>query len=338
MRKFSAVLASVALIGTVALTGPAATAAESITGAGSSFAGGILTTCAASYTKNTVTYTPNASGTGRSGFAAGTLDFAGTDAPYAEADKKPAAFTYVPVVGGPVAILFNLPGIANLKLTPVVIGNIFAGKTTKWNDKAIAALNKGVALPDDSINVVYRSTKSGTTENFANYLVANKARGWVSSGTWGTATAQTSPVGTGAPSSSELVAKVKSTGYSIGYADLSDANKKGLPFASVRNVAGEYVKPSALSGGKFLAAQKVGADGLMNLNFAASIKGAYNLTIVTYLLAPTAAANTAKAAAVKDFASYVLKTCAPAKAAGLGYVALTGAAKTAAQKLVAKIK
>ena len=338
MRKFSAVLASVALIGTVALAGPAANAAESITGAGSSFAGGILTTCAASYTKDTVTYTPNSSGTGRSGFAAGTIDFAGSDAAYAEADKKPAAFTYVPVVGGPVAIIFNLPGIGTLKLTPVVIGNIFSGKTTKWNDPAIAMLNKGVALPEDAINVVYRSTKSGTTENFSNYLVANKGRGWVSSGTWATATGQTSPVGTGAPTSSELVAKVKATGFSIGYADLSDANKKGLPFAAVRNVAGEYVKPSALTGGKFLAAQKVGTDGLVNLNFAAKIKGAYNLTIVTYLLAPTASTNAAKATAVKDFASYVLKTCAPAKAANLGYVALSGAAKTAALNLVATIK
>lgn len=339
-RNIGGLLATIALVGTVAFNGPAAHAAESVTGGGSSFAGGILTACAATFpaSSGSVTYTPSSSGTGRSNFAAGTTDFGGSDAAYAATDKKPAKFAYVPVIGGPVTIPFNVAGVSKLKLNAKVIGSIFQGKIKKWNDPAIKKLNTTAKLPNRAINVVYRSSKSGTTENFAAYLKANGANSWTADGNWATATGLTTPVGVGAPTSSELVNKVLNTGFSIGYADLSDSNKKGLPFASVLNGAGQYVVPSAKTAAAFLAKQKVLNSGLVDINFTSKIKGAYNLSILTYALVPTASSNPAKAAVVKKFVNHVLTKCAPTKAAALGYVALTGTIKTKALNIAGRIK
>ena len=339
-RNIGGLLATIALVGTVALNGPAAIAAEAITGGGSSFAGGILTACAATFpaASGSVTYTPSSSGTGRSNFAAGTIDFGGSDAAYAATDKKPAKFAYVPVIGGPVTIPFNVAGVNKLNLTPKVIAAIFQGKITKWNDAAIKKINAKTKLPAQTINVVYRSSKSGTTQNLAAYLKANGANSWTADGNWATATGLTTPVGVGAPTSSELVSKVLNTSFSIGYADLSDSNKKDLPFASVLNGAKQYVAPSAKTAATFLAKQPVLSSGLVNINFAAKIKGAYNLSIVTYALVPTASATPAKAAVVKKFVTHVLNKCAPTKAATLGYVALTGSLKAKAIKITGRIK
>ncbi|MEN9752872.1 MAG: hypothetical protein RL670_563, partial [Actinomycetota bacterium] len=177
------------------------------------------------------------------------------------------------------------------------------------------------------------------SQNFATYLRDNGAKGWTADGTWATATGLAAPVGVGAPTSSALVNLVQTTAYSIGYADLTDVNKKNLHFAAISNGLGKFVKPSTASANAFLAAQKIDSStGLVKLNFKSKIKGAYNLSIVTYLVGSTASADATSGAAVKDFANYVLKSCAPAKAAGLGYVALKGKILTGALALAAKLK
>lgn len=340
MRKTGGLLASVALLGASLFVGPAASAAPvSITGGGSSFAGGIFTACAAAYTTNTVTYTASSSGTGRSAFANGSITFAGSDAGYGASDKKPSGFTYVPVIGGPVAVVFNVPGVKTLNLDAATIGNIFSGKITKWNDAAIKKLNPKAALPDATITPVYRSSNSGTTENFSDYLVQNKVAGWTKSGSWSTATGLKTPVGSGQSTSSLLADKVSSTTNSIGYADLVDIKKKAMPTAAVKNGSGQFVLPTAAAAARYLAAQTVGVKdkGLVKIDFTKKVKGGYNLSILTYMVAPTDSSDTAKAAAVKDFAKYILNSCAPSKAADLGYVALTGALKTTAVRLTDSI-
>lgn len=340
MRKTGGILASVALLGASLFVGPAASANPvSITGGGSSFAGGIFTACAAAYTKNTVTYTPSSSGTGRSAFANGSITFAGSDAGYGATDKKPSGFTYVPVIGGPIAIVFNVPGVKSLNLDAATIGAIFSGKITKWNDAAIKKLNPRAALPDATITPVYRSSNSGTTENFSNYLAQNKVAGWTKSGSWSTATGLSTPVGSGQSTSALLADKVDTTTNSIGYADLVDIKKKALPTAALRNGSGQFVQPTAAAAARYLAAQTVGVKdkGLVNIDFTKKVRGGYNLSILTYMVAPTDASDTAKALAVKDFAKYILNTCAPARAADLGYVALTGALKTTALRLTDSI-
>lgn len=340
MRKTSGLLATVAILGSALVAGPAAQAAPvAITGGGSSFAAGIITTCAAAYTENTVTYTASSSGTGRSNFANGSINFAGSDAAYNPTDKKPSGFVYVPIIGGPVAIMFNVAGVKNLNLDATTVGAIFSGKITKWNDPAIKKLNPKAALPDATINVNYRSSNSGTTQNVANYLFQNKATGWSVSQSWATASGQTTPVGAGAATSAALADKVASTANSIGYADLVDIKKKNLTTAALRNGAGQFVQPTAQAAAKYLAAQAVDVKGkgIVTIDFTKKVPGAYNLSILTYMIAPTDASDTTKALAVKDFANYIVKSCAPAKAADLGYVALTGALKSSALMLIGSI-
>jgi phosphate transport system substrate-binding protein len=336
ISKVSGMIASLALVGTVTLAGPSASASTTLTAGGSSFAGNIMQTCAAGYTADNVTYASTGSGAGRTNFANGTYDFGASDSAYKSTDPQPAKFTYVPLLGGPIAIAYNVPGVAALKLTPALLGNIFSGKVTKWNDPAIRKINAGVRLPNDTINVIFRSDKSGTTENFADYLRESGARGWKTDGTWATASGQSKPVGIGAAQNQGVVAELKKTTYSIGYSDLADINSKGLPFASLRNAAGEFVRPSVGASAKFLAVQKIASNGIVDLNFKAKVKGGYNATLLTYAMAPTATSS--KGPAIRKFLNFVVDKCSPANGPKKGYVALTGAFKTKALALVRTVK
>ena len=75
------------------------------------------------------------------------------------------------VIGGMVPVV-NIAGITPgpIKLTGALLGDIFLGKITKWNDAALTALNPGVPLPAADIAVVRRADGSGTSFIFTNYL------------------------------------------------------------------------------------------------------------------------------------------------------------------------
>ena len=339
MRRSASAIATVsALVASVALVGPAAQAGETITSGGSSYANSIISTCAQAYKADTITYASVGSGAGRNNFLSGTYDFGASDAAYAATDKKPSNFTYVPLVGGPIAVVFNVPGVSSLNLTAKVLGGIMNGRYKTWDDEAIAALNPKAKLPSSPIAVYYRSDKSGTTQNFANYLAGNGASGFKDNGAWSTASSQSAPVGSGAANSQLLVAGVQSTKYSIGYADLSDVASKGLPFAALRNPLGEYVKPSVKAASAFLSVQKVGTDGILAIDYKKPVKGGYNNSLVTYALAPTASNKPTKAAAIKKFLTYVINSCAPSQGPKLNYSPLSAALKAKALQLVAKVK
>ncbi len=352
-----ATLAAIALTASLIGSGVAADAAgTTVSGEGSSFAGGILTACVIDYNSDstsnaagdTISYTASSSGAGRTSFANGTKPFGASDWSYADTDSKPNDLLYVPLVGGPIAIAYNLPGIASgLKLDGPTIGKIFRGDITTWNNAAIAKLNPKVSLPASNIIVNYRSGSSGTTQNFANWLMATGATGWSNSGTWATATGVSSPVGNSEANSAALVADTHTKQFSIGYADLKDTLGKALSFAAVKNADGNFVLPSVTGAAQFLAQQKIATNGLVQFAYttkfassktksvAAIAKTAYNLSVVTYGLAHNNPST--DNSAVARFFKYVINTCAPAYAGDLKYVALTGALKTAAVALVAKV-
>ena len=114
----------------------------------------------------TVNYNPTGSGAGIKQFLAGQVDFAGSDSALkkeekdgkvetAEAEKYCGSPAWnLPMVTGPVAVSYNVPGVDKLVLTPEVIANIFNGKITTWNDPAIAKLNADAKLPSTPIKVV----------------------------------------------------------------------------------------------------------------------------------------------------------------------------------------
>ncbi len=337
-RSTSAVVAVTALVASVALAGPSANAKETITSGGSSYANSIITTCAQAYKTDTITYASVGSGAGRNNFLSGTYDFGASDSAYAATATKPANFTYVPLVGGPIAIVFNVDGVESLNLTAKVLGGIMNGRYKTWDDEEIQKLNPKTKLPSNPINVIYRSDTSGTTQNFANFLRGNGASGWKDNGAWATASGQSAPVGSGAANSQLLVASVLATKFSIGYADLSDVAAKGLPFAALRNPLGEFVRPSVRAASAFLSTQRVLANGILDIDYKKAVRGGYNNSLVTYALAPTAAKDPAKGVAIRKFLAYVINSCAPSQGPKLNYSPLAANLKKKALELVAKVK
>ena len=339
MRKISGILVASALVASIALVAPAAYANETITGSGASYSNSMHQTCIAGYSAastNKVTYASKGSGTGKTEFANGTTQFGGSDSLYSS--DAPANFTYVPMIGGPIAIVFNVQGVKSLNLTPKLLDGIFTGTIAKWNDAKIKAVNAAVAskLPNKAIQVVFRSDNSGTTNNFGNYMKQTVGGKWKAADAWADASGSTK--GTGASKNSGIVTTVSGLANSISYADLADVMTAGLSYASVQNGAGQYVKPTVSASAKFLAANNVSSNGEVVFAYKKKVTGGYNLTLVSYGMAPTKSPFASKAAAVKDYFTYFINTCAPKQAAKTGYVAISGKLKTKALELVAKIK
>jgi phosphate transport system substrate-binding protein len=335
MRKISGILAASALVASIALVAPAAHASETITGSGSSYMNSFQQTCSAAYTAHKVTYTSTGSGTGKSQFAAGTTNFGGSDSLYSS--DAPANFTYVPLVGGAVGVVYNVKGVKNLRLSPKVISDIFQGNVKKWNAAPIKALNPTAKLPNKNIQVVYRADGSGTTNNFGNYMKQVAGGTWKAADAWADALGKT-PVGTSARTNQGVISTVKTLANSITYADTADAKAAKLPFASVQNGLGEFVQPTVAAAARFMAKQQLSSSGELVFNYKAKIKGGYPITLVAYGLAPTKSSNAAKGAAVKDYFTYLIQTCGPQRAAAGNYVAMTGAIQKKALELIARIK
>jgi phosphate transport system substrate-binding protein len=150
----------------------------------------------------------------------------------------------VPVDLGGEGIAYNLslPAGARLHLTGRVLAAIFLGQITHWNDPALAALNPGLSLPDAAINVVHRADGSGTTYIFSNYLSSADPT-WASK--VGTGKTLNWPTGEGAEGNGGVATSVYRTPFSIGYIEQAYSRGLLLPFAAIRNQAGNYVTPSA---------------------------------------------------------------------------------------------
>jgi phosphate transport system substrate-binding protein len=141
---------------------------------------------------------------------------------------------------GRVILTLNLPAGARLHLTGPVLAAIFLGQITRWNDPAITALNPGITLPAASIAVVHRSDGSGTTYIFSNYL-SSASPAWAAK--VGTGKTLNWPVGEGAEGNSSVTSTVFRTPFSIGYVEQAYSQGLVLPFAAIRNQAGNYVLP-----------------------------------------------------------------------------------------------
>jgi phosphate transport system substrate-binding protein len=328
MSRIKRGLIAIAIATGMTVVGAVSASAESIVGGGSSFMGTFQATCAAKYSTHTVAYISNASGTGRNQFAVGNYDFGGSEAAYSKTEfsGRPGGFNFAPITAGPIVVGYNLKGVTSLRLDHPTLGGIFSGKITKWNDPEIQKLNKNAKLPDASIVVVYRSSNSGTTDNFSGYLVANVVAPWKRNGVFTSANGTGAPAGSlGFVSNQQVTAAVKGTPNSIGYFDFADARAQGLKnFAAIKNPAGEYVVPSTATATKFLAKNaNVQPSGLVGLEWNKKIKGAYNIVAIAYLIGPNGQTD-AKSKATEDYAKYLLDTCGPKESSKIGYLPLTG--------------
>jgi phosphate transport system substrate-binding protein len=247
------VMAAVAAIGVVT-----AAAAAEITGAGATFPAPIYSKWADAYQKATghkLNYQSIGSGGGIKQIMAKTVDFGASDMPLKPEDLEKNGMIQFPTVMGGVVPVVNIPGIkpGDLKLTGEVLANIYLGKITKWNDKAITDLNPGLPLMAQDVAVVRRADGSGTTFLFTNYL--SKV-----SGEWkqkvGEGTAVQWPLGLGGKGNEGVSAFVQRVAGAIGYVEFAYAKQNKIAHAQLQNADKVFVQPDDLA----FKAAAAGAD------------------------------------------------------------------------------
>ena len=222
-----------------------------LSGAGSTFDAPFFSAAFTRYQQQhpgvSVGYSAVGSSAGIAAISARQVDFGASDVPMTAIEQAAATggpITQVPVALGGEGIAYNLslPAGARLHLTGPVLAAIFLGQVTRWNDPALTALNPGLSLPAAAINVVHRSDGSGTTYIFSNYLSAISPA-WVAK--VGTGKTLRWPAGQGADGNGGVATAVNRTPFSIGYVEQAYSQGLTLPFAALRNQAGNYVNPSA---------------------------------------------------------------------------------------------
>ena len=220
--------------------------AQDVTGAGASFPAPVYAKWADAYHKANgarINYQSVGSGAGIRQIKAKTVDFGASDAPLKDDELAKDGLLQFPTVIGGVVPVVNIKGVTpgQLKLTGAVLGDIYLGKISKWNDAAITALNPGVALPDAAIAPVRRADGSGTSFLFTNYLSKVNAE-WKSK--VGEGTAVNWPTGTGGKGNEGVSAFVMRLPNSIGYVEYAYAKQNKMAYVQLKNQAGNYVSPS----------------------------------------------------------------------------------------------
>ncbi len=342
--------AGISLVGTASALGQT-------TGAGATFpAIAYQTWCADS---GLCSYTSVGSGTGIKTIGAKTVDFGASDVIMTEAQVatfKGDKVTYIPTLYGAITVPVNVPGVTGnkVKLSGSVIGDIFSGAISTWNDAKITSLNKGVKFPAAPIIVCVRSDGSGTSGNFSNYLskVSASYKTSVSSGGQNQTPNWTAPALQKGAGNVGVASCVSGTENAIGYVDLGDAMRSGLLTNMVavghnrvykvgkKTVRGmQYVLPSIKTiqlGGTPTAAQNAKIKvGDLKIDLTASPNpGAYPITTTTFILVRAGMPDNAN---VSKVLSYFLSPTAQSKLTSLGFVPLSGSLRTGANKALSNL-
>jgi phosphate transport system substrate-binding protein len=309
----------------------AANGSLDLTGAGATFPYPLYRKWFSDYAAKTgvrINYQSIGSGGGIRQLSEGTVDFGASDSPMSDAElakAKGGQVLHVPTVLGAVVVTYNVPNLAQpLKLTGPVVADIFLGRIKKWNDVRIAQLNGGVALPSTDILAVRRSDGSGTTFIFTDYLSA-VSPAWAQGP--GKGKEVNWPAGMGAKGNEGVAGMVKQTPGSIGYVELAYAKQNRLPYASIRNAAGNFVAPSIAS----VTAAAAGATGALgpSSDYRISVVNApgadaYPISSFTWILVYQRPTDAAKGRKLVDFLRWAL-TEGQQSAAALDYAPLPSA-------------
>jgi phosphate transport system substrate-binding protein len=315
-----------------------ATAQTNLNGAGATFPYPIYSKWFSEYHKAhsdvQINYQSIGSGGGIRQVSAGTVDFGATDGPMTDQQMADAGrkIYHIPTVLGAVVPAYNVPGVkGELKFNGKVLADIFLGKITSWNDAAIAKLNEGVTLPNTPIVVAHRSDGSGTTYVWTDYL-SKVSPDWA--GGPGKGTSVKWPVGLGAKGNEGVAGLVRQMEGALGYIELIYALQNNIPYGSVQNAAGAFVKPS-------LESTTAAAASVKNMpaDFRVSItnppgKEAYPVASFTWLLVPAQWKDANKGKIMVDFLNWMLDQGQP-MATQLHYAPLP---KEVADKVRATIK
>jgi len=310
-----------------------------LTGAGATFPNPIYQKWFSEYGKAhsdvQINYQSIGSGGGIRQVSEGTVDFGASDGPMTD-DQLSAAKTKIlhfPTVLGSVVPAYNVPGVTGeIKFTPEVLAGIFLGKIANWNDPAIAKANPDIKnFPNTNIIVVHRSDGSGTTYIFTDYLskVSSEWKDAVGKGTsphW--------PTGLGGKGNEGVAGSIRQLPGSIGYVELIYAVQNKIPYGSVRNSSGVFMKASLESTTAAAASSKsMPADFRVSITDAPG-KDAYPISSFTWLLIPQASKDAQKGKILADFLTWMVND-GQKMVADLSYAPLPA---SVAEKVKAAIK
>jgi phosphate transport system substrate-binding protein len=321
MKKLFALAALAALLAL-----PAAAQSVQINGAGATFPYPIYSKWFSEYAKAhpnaLINYQSIGSGGGIRQLSAGTVFFGATDGPMTNEQIAAAGFhiTHFPTVLGGVVPVYEIPGVTGeLRFNGPTLANIFLGRITKWNDPAIKATNPGVNLPNLEVTVVHRSDGSGTSYIWCDYLskVSPDYRKTI-----GVATSVNWPVGVGGKGNEGVAGLVKQTPGSIGYVELIYAIQNKIPYGSVQNAAGEFVRASTetVSNAAASAAKQMPKDFRVSITNAPG-PNVYPISSFTWLLVQDSPRDRQRGKILGDFIQWAL-TEGQKFAADLGYAPL----------------
>ena len=336
MVRISTLLLSAAMLVT------SATAAINLNGAGATFPNPIYQKWFSEYHKAhsdvQINYQSVGSGAGIQQLIAGTVDFGASDMPMKDeqlADvKSKRGFDVfnIPTVLGADVPAYNVPGITGeLKFTGPLLADIFLGKVSKWDDPEIAKINPGVKFPSTPIVVVHRSDGSGTTFVFTDYL-SKVSPEWKQK--VGANTSVSWPTGLGQKGNEGVSGQIRQMEGAIGYIELIYAVQNKIPYGTVQNAAGQFVKASLDSVTAAAASVKEMPSDFRVSITNASGRAAYPITSFTYLLIPTKWSDAGKRATMVDFLNWMINT-GQGMAKDLEYAPLP---KAVADKVRARIR
>ncbi|MET3916124.1 phosphate transport system substrate-binding protein [Variovorax sp. OAS795] len=312
--------------------------AQDVTGAGASFPAPLYAKWASDFNKATgvkINYQSVGSGAGLKQIEAKTVDFGASDAPLKDEELQAKGLMQFPTVIGGVIPVVNISGVkpGELKLNGQVLGDIYLGKITKWNDPAIKALNGSLALPDAAIAPVRRADGSGTSFLFTNYLSKVNAE-WKTK--VGEGTAVNWPTGAGGKGNEGVAAFVNRLPNSIGYVEYAYVKQNKMVYAQLQNAAGNFVSPED---GAFKAAA---ANADWNKSFYQVLtnqagKDAWPITGATFILLHKAQDKPANATTVLKFFDWAYKN-GDKTADDLDYVPMPDAVKSTIAKAWGEVK
>jgi len=304
-----------------------------INGAGATFPFPIYSKWFSEYNKAhpevRINYQSIGSGGGIKQITERTVDFGASDAPMSNEEmQKASGIQHIPTVMGAVVVIYNAPGIQELKLTPQSLSAIFLGRISKWNDPALARDNPSAKLPDLAITVAHRSDGSGTTAVFTDYL-AKVSPEWKAGP--GAGKSVNWPAGLGGKGNEGVTGLVKQTEGAIGYVELAYASQNKLPMADLKNQAGEFARPSLQSVSAAAESVQMPDDYRVSITDSPG-KGVWPISAFTYLLVYKDQPDGAKGDALLKFIWWAVhdgqKTAASLDYAPLPHSAVTRVEKT----------
>ena len=325
-------------LGVAALMLSGAALAQDVTGAGASFPAPVYAKWADAYNKASgarINYQSVGSGAGIKQIKSKTVDFGASDMPLKDEELAADGLFQFPTVIGGVVPVVNVKGIAagQLKLTGQVLGDIYLGKVTKWNDPSIAALNAGVALPDADIAVVRRADGSGTSFIITNYLSKVNAD-WKAK--VGEGTAVNWPTGAGGKGNEGVASYVQRLPNSIGYVEYAYAKQNKMAHVQLKNKDGAFVAPDDANF-KAAAANADWAKTFYQVLTDQPGKESWPLTGATFILMHKVQAKPEQAGATLKFFDWAYAS-GDKMAADLEYVPLPDGVKTLVHKQWGEVK